>query len=51
MPLDHAIRVRSQRSQEDPGLGYSNCNKSKTLETKGIDYDSEIALAVDGISE
>jgi hypothetical protein len=36
-PLDHAIRVRSQRSQEDPRRSDSNCNRSKTLETMGIE--------------
>ena len=37
--LDHAIRVRSKRAQEDPGLGNSNRNKSKTLETMGIERE------------
>ena len=43
-PLDYAIRVRSQRAQEDPRLGDSNCYQSKALETMGIEQHSEIAL-------
>ena len=43
-PLDYAIRVRSQRAQEDPRLGDSNRYKSQKIETMGIEQHSEIAL-------
>ena len=43
-PRDHAFRVRSQRTQEDPGRSDSNCHRSKTLASMGIEQHSEIAL-------